>query len=379
MTGSDSSTLQKTIQLLVENKSERDALRAEVERLKAEANEKIIRGAQQSTPLTKNESEACAKALFDSPAPSHVGGKEEASSHVDSEGCPTEGAVLRREWSRLTSELSAAQTTIAELKQKRHTANGRWIAENDACNQLRTENAALRTKLEASEHELFVTMKDRDEWKEGNAVLRAERDAMAITLEKTVEAECIEMKEIAGLRTQLATAIAERNKANAERSRYRAELEKTIASTDRIDKDRMAATAERDRWMADSKRLGEICIQNSKVFNEIVSERDSALAACAAKTAALREYGVHHGNCFAIFTTGAACTCGLVNAISPTAGSDFVPKGPMVELARVLTRIRKQIGHEQWPTAALMNESDAASAAAAPFLTPDSDKGEESK
>lgn len=309
--------------------AERDAIRTEVERLKL-LNAMKDATIEQRTAEAKLATAGCVawaalhKGNNPAPAqsePSQVGGKVNPSWDKRSFD-----ATLWTEFedpknvASLKSELATAQTTIAEQA-------ALLTQEVEYADRLRTENAALRAERGKLKSDM-----GEGEW----------ADILRIVNERD------------NAKAQLATAIAERDEAQQE-------LVTTLAINEHMQNDFIGA-------------LTKVSADKLK------SERDSALAACAAKDVALRKAydllpapGTNSIQFEGVIMEAVTPefldeALGIIqSALSPTVGSDYVPKAPMVKLRNAI----KAAMFELSTTGRVQSSHDMlmdALTAAAPFL-----------
>lgn len=352
---------------------ERDAIRAEVERLKMEASEKVIRGAPQITPLTEVESNACAEAVaIPAPAQSEPLQEERAEWGVKLQPSQVDGKEpVFENWQReekiewLQTQLAAAQATIAELEQSRDQWKDARVGE---CKQLRTENAALRAERDDGNDFLAFMASALDEWPCECGEHKAASTPPMMWPELIA---CIVKKATSDLRAQLATVRAQRDKFEIQLTTAIAERDGAQKRVDKLESD-----------LGDGGWADILRIVNERDI--VKAQRDSALAACAAKDAALRvahecinQYS-DEGQSGRMTHYYAESKLPIITAaLSLTAGIDYAPKAPMVELAK---RVREFFAMRPGDALHYSNSgkrlSDALTAAA-PFLTDST--GEEGK
>lgn len=250
--------------------TERDSLRAKVERLKVE-NDK----------LTNRNAALAVMAGISAPAQSEssqVGGKESAKERVQRMNDATTAESpyrARRLIAHLRSDLAVAQATIAELERRQNLAAEGLVKWEALCAIWDDTEASLRAQL---------------------ATVRAQRDKFEI---------------------QLATAIAERDE----------RVTKFATAILHGDEDHKA-------WLlaaANAFNAGtELPPANGLSRAEKAEkERDSALAVCAAKDVALRSaqsfIDLYSGPTHEVLKV-------IDTALSPTAGIDYVPKGVLQQV-----------------------------------------------
>lgn len=290
-----------------------------------------------TVPLTQEEAKMTTSAMMQEfEEPSQIGGKE-----------------LKREIpmssDHVLSQLIAAQATIAELEQKwevvRHDWHDAFPVTSEAIEKLRAENAALRA--------------ERDEAQNQNGWIT----------EKLLQSE-----------TQLATAIAERNAEHQFGSQMQAERDSVQSQLNAERVKLGAAIADRDELQKGNEVLRGYSADFDHLRGNLIAtvrERDSALAACAAKTDALHEIdGLIDFPSDGIGTHVAVRIIEIIkSALSPAARIDYVPKVVATGLRRVVLMYRQGLYH---PAGLLdankrlefrVSEADKALTAAAPFLT----------